>query len=297
MKRHVDIPTDTAETIDRAIAHVDDRLSNGDPALAVQEILADLFDDRELLQRYRSDKRLPSIVEARLRSYNPRNVLTEADRWAEQDLDTCRESTCLRYLWRTFDQSPLAHNIAFALPFRQTLANHLFAEAGDGLELYSGIKIQCGHNIHMGDNAFVHNDVLLDDRGKLVIGDRVTVADRGHLHSHDHDIVDQTDVTTYKTIIEDDAQVGYSAMVSAGCRVGENALIGASAMVRGDVPANHVAVGAPAKGVRVRPGGESAAEPGPLENNRSQRTLDRTIPEDFVEIHEFVRERAPPEEL
>jgi maltose O-acetyltransferase len=86
-------------------------------------------------------------------------------------------------------------------------------------------------------------------------------------------------------------------MVNAGARVGENAVVGASAMVRGDVPAHHVAVGSPAKSVKVKPGWEEvAAEPGALENRAEERALDSTVPDD-VELHdEFGRDLAPPGE-
>jgi maltose O-acetyltransferase len=85
-------------------------------------------------------------------------------------------------------------------------------------------------------------------------------------------------------------------MVGAGCRVGENAMVGTSAMVRGDVPAHHVAVGSPAESVRVKPGWESAVrEPGPLSDNRDRRRLDQEFPERFEEFDEFGRDLAPPD--
>jgi maltose O-acetyltransferase len=296
-KRHVDLPPQMQAAIDTTIDAVDRRLSTADdPAVAVREILIDLFGDRESYDRYRSGDSLPRTTELRIRSYDPRNVLTETDRWAEQSPERLREATCLRYLWRAFDMSPLAHNVAVALPFRELLAQHLFAEAGENLRLFRGIKIQCGHNIEMGDNVVVHNDVLLDDRGKLELGDRVSIADRAHLHTHSHGIVDQTDVTTYRTIVEDDARLGYDSMVGAGCRVGENAMVGTSAMVRGDVPAHHVAVGSPAESIKVKPGWESVArEPGPLPDNCDRRRLGRTVPEGLDEFDEFGRDLSPPD--
>jgi len=296
-KRHVDLPDDAQQKIDTAIAAADRRLSEtSDTASAVRELLVDLAGDRQLVRRYRAGEHVPQLTVVRLQSYDPRNVLTETDRWAEQPAAALRESRCLRYLWRAFDQLPLSNNVAFALPFRQLLADHLFAEAGDNLRLFGGIKVQCGHNIEMGDNVVVHNNVLLDDRGVLEIGDRVSVADRSHIHTHSHDIVDQTDVTTYRTIVEDDVRLGYDSMVGAGCRVGENAMVGTSAMVRGDVPAHHVAVGSPAESVRVKPGWESAArEPGPLPDNRDRRRLDQEFPEHFEEFDEFGRDLSPPD--
>ncbi|MDX1744759.1 MAG: acyltransferase [Halobacteriales archaeon] len=291
-KRHLDLPEAAQETIDTAIGTVDSRLASTEPTpIVVRDLLADLYGDRMLLERYLAGEALPPMATARLQSYDPRNAYIESERWAEQDLDSLRESKSLQYLWRGFDQSPLSNNIAVALPFRQTLANHLFAEAGDGLRLFGGIKIQCGHNITMGDNTVVHNDVLLDDRGELVIGDRVSIADNSHIHTHGHDVVDQTDVTTYRTVLEDDVRLGYGAMVSAGCRVGTNAMVGTSAMVRGDVPAHHIAVGTPAKSVRVKPGFESRAEdPGPLADNREARTLERPLPDGLDPFDEFGRE-------
>jgi maltose O-acetyltransferase len=297
-KRRRELPPDARATVDRAIDHLDSRLSSDEPtARVVRDVLVDLFGDREAFERHRTGESLDPVARARVERYDPRNVLTESEHRAEQDPETVRESRCLLYLWRCFDRSPLAADVAFARRFRQTLANHLFAEAGDDLQLFSGIKIQCGHNVRMGDNVVVHNDVLLDDRGELVIGDRVSVADTSHLHTHSHDLVDQGDVTNYRTELADDARVGYGAMVNAGCRVGENAVVGASAMVRGDVPAHHVAVGAPAKSVKVKPGWESVAEePGPLTDRTAERALDSSVPDD-VEVHdEFGRDLAPPGE-
>lgn len=295
-KRHVDLPAGARERVDRAVEHVDRRLATTDDLPAVVgEVLADLFGDREAYERYRKGEDQSPVAEVRAASYDPRNVLVETEHWAEQDLSALREAKYLQFLWRGFDLSPLSNNIAFALPFRRMLADHLFAEVGEGVKLFGGIKIQCGHNIEMGENTVVHNDVLLDDRGRLTIGDRVSIADRSHIHTHDHDLVDQADVTTYRTIVEDDVRLGYDAMVGAGCRVGENAMVGASAMVRGDVPAHHVAVGAPAKSVKVKPGWEPVADdPGPLPDNREDRTLDREVPEDLDPVDEFGRDLSPP---
>lgn len=295
-KRRVELPARARESIDRAVDHVDRRLSEADDtAAAVGELLADLHGDRAAYERYRNGESLSPLARVRVASYDPRNVLVETERWAEQELSELREAKCLQFLWRGFDLSPLSNNVAFALPFRRTLADHLFAEVGEGVKLFGGIKIQCGHNIEMGDDVVVHNDVLLDDRGWLTIGDRVSVADRSHIHSHHHDLVDQADVTTYRTVVEDDARLGYDAMVGAGCRVGENAMVGASAMVRGDVPAHHVAVGQPAKTIRVKPGWEPVAdEPGPLPDNREDRRLDREVSDGVETVDEFGRDLSPP---
>lgn len=284
--------------IDETIEHVDETLSSGDTAAAVGEILADLYGDCDAYNRYQNGESLPPMTRLRIRSYDPRNVVIETERWAEQGLSSLEEAKCLRYLWSGFDKSPVSNNIAFALPFRQVLANHLFADAGDGLRLFGGIKIQCGNNIRMGDNVVVHNNVLLDDRGRLSIGDRVSVADQCHIHTHSHDTVDQTDVTTYETILDDDVRLGYGSMISAGCRIGRNAMVGAQTMTLGDVSPHHIVTGTPAKSVKIKPGWESAADKlGPLPDNRESRQLPGEIPESFTEFDEFGRNLSPPDSV
>jgi maltose O-acetyltransferase len=295
-KRHVDIPPNIQDSIDAAIEYADDRLESSEPTGAVvQELLVYLFGDSAAYERYVAGESLDPMTRMRIESYDPRNALTETEHWAEQDIDKLEASKPLRFLWEGFDRSPLSNNIAFALPFRQLLAEHLFAEAGDDLRLFGGIKIQCGPNIEMGDNVVVHNDVLLDDRGELLVGDRVSIADRSHIHTHNHDLVDQTDVTTYRTMIEDDARLGYGSTVNAGCQIGKNVMVGAAASVLGDVPDHHVAVGAPAKSVKIKPGWEEVAENlGPLPDNREKRRLDREVPSELDEFDEFGRDLSPP---
>jgi maltose O-acetyltransferase len=189
----------------------------------------------------------------------------------------------------------MADNVEFALRFRSMLADHLFEECGDDCRFFKGITFTYGHNISVGDNVVVHDDVHLDDRGRLTIGDRVSISDNAHVYSHDHDIVDQTEVRNYHTVVEDDARVTYDAMVSAGTRIGENAVVGARAVVQGDVPDHHIAVGMPAKSVRVKPGWEDRADPleAGCENRQEERRIEYDLPEDLDVFDEFQRDLDP----
>jgi maltose O-acetyltransferase len=190
----------------------------------------------------------------------------------------------------------MADNVEFALGFRAMLAEHLFEEAGKGLRLFKGITMTYGHNITIGDNTVIHDGVHLDDRGRLSIGDRVSMADTTHVYSHDHDLVDQTEITNYHTILDDDARCGYDSMIRAGVRIGENAMVGAKSILQRDIPAHHVAVGTPAKSITVKPGWESVAEPveDANEDNREQRRIDDDLPDDLEVFDEFGRDRTPP---
>lgn len=128
-------------------------------------------------------------------------------------------------------------------------------------------------------HVVVHDNVLLDDRGKLTIGDGCSITDDTRIYSHDHDLVDQSDVSHYHTIIEDDVRLTYDVVVTAGCKIDENAMIGSRAIVTKDIPAHHIAVGTPARSIRVKPGYENVAEPvdTPAESGAEERLIERNV--------------------
>ena len=295
-KRHVSLPEDAEAGVDEFIASVDERLdSDEDTCEVVADVLIDLFGDREAYEDWQAGGEVSPAERVRLQGYDPCNATLESEYYAEKDEEKFRRSKHLQWLWRQFDATPMADNIEFALRFRQMLADHLFEEAGDDLRIFKGVTFSYGHNIRVGDNTVIHDDVHLDDRGRLTIGDRVSISDDVHIYSHDHDIVDQTDVQNYHTMIESDARVTYDAMVRAGCRVGENAVVGARSVVQGDVPDHHVAVGAPAKSVKVKPGWEDVADPLDAggENRREERRIEYDLPDDFEPFDEFERDLGP----
>ncbi|SHG69536.1 acyltransferase [Halobaculum gomorrense] len=297
-KRHVSLPEEADEGVTAFIEQVDDRLSSDeDTCEVVRDTLVDLFGDRDAYERWRDGGDVTPAERVRLQGYDPCNATLESEYYAEKDEERYTRSKHLQWLWRQFDATPMADNIAFALRFRQMLADHLFADAGDDLRLFKGITFTYGHNIEMGDNTVVHDDVHLDDRGKLTIGDRVSISDSAHLYSHDHDVVDQTHVDNYHTVVDDDARVTYDSMVAAGCRVGKNAVVGAKSTVQGDVPDHHIAVGSPARSIRVKPGWESVADPveDKLTNRAEERAIESNLPDDLDAFDEFQRDLTPPD--
>ncbi|WP_338729957.1 acyltransferase [Haladaptatus sp. DJG-WS-42] len=297
-KRHVHLPTGAEAGIRAFIDEVDDRLSSDDESTCevVEDVLIDLYGDREAYERWQNGEDISTAERVRLQGYDPCNSSLESEYYAEKDEEKFKRSKHLQWLWRQFDATPMADNIEFALRFRQMLANHLFEDAGDNLRIFKGVTMTYGHNISVGDNTVIHDDVHLDDRGKLTIGKRCSISDGVHVYSHDHDINDQTAVENFHTIVEDDVRLTFDAMVRAGVKVGENSVVGARSVVQHDVPAHHVVVGQPAKSVRVKPGWESVAHPvdEKYESHRDERKLPYDLPEKLDVFDEFGRTRTPP---
>ena len=296
-KRYVSLPAEAEAGMNEFIEEVDERLSSDeDTCSVVEDTLLDLSGDRKAYERWQAGEPVSPAERVRLRSYDPCNTTLESEYYAEKDEGAFVRSKHLQWLWRQFDSLPIADNVEFALRFRQMLARHLFDECGDNCRFFKGITFTYGHNITVGDNVVVHDDVHLDDRGKLTIGNRVSISDGVHVYSHDHDVVDQTEVRNFHTIIEDDVRLTYDAMVRAGCKIGENAIVGARGIVQNDVPAHHIAVGMPAKSVKIKPGWESVATP--IEDagvdRQSEREIEYDLPDDLEVFDEFQRDLRPP---
>ena len=296
-KRHVSLPDDAEAGVQAFIDDVDRRLTEaeelGGVCEVVRDTLIDLFGDREAWERWQAGEEVSPSERVRLQGYDPCNATLESEYYAEVALEEDRyeRSKYLQWLWRQFDATPMADNVEFALRFRQMIAEHLFDSVGEDCRFFKGISFTYGHHISVGDNVVIHDDVHLDDRGRLTIGDRVSISDGVHVYSHDHDIVDQTEVRNFRTVVEDDVRLTYDAMVRAGVRIGENAVVGARAVVQKDVPAHHVVVGMPAKSVAVKPGFEDEAVPvdADHEDRRDERELPYTLPDDLDVFDEFGR--------
>ena len=301
-KRYVSLPEDAESGVQAFVTEIDERLtSDEDTCEVVQDVLVDLYGDRDAYERWQAGEDVSPAERVRLQGYDPCNSTLESEYYAEKDEEAFRRSKHLQWLWRQFDATPMADNVEFALRFRSMLADHLFEECGDNCRFFKGITFTYGHNIRVGDNVVVHDDVHLDDRGRLEIGNRVSISDGVHIYSHDHDVIDQTEVKNFETVVEDDARITYDAMVRAGCRIGENSIVGARAVVQGDVPPHHIAVGMPARSVRVKPGWEEVAEPiedanaNPNPNRQAERELKYDLPADLHQFDEFGRDLNPPD--
>ena len=296
-KRHVSVPDDAAAGAEGFVEEVDRRLSGPeDTGTVVRDVLVDLHGDRELYERWQAGGDISPAEQARLQAHDPRNVTIESEYYAEVESQAAFErSKQLQWLWRRFDATPPADNVSLALEFRRMLADHLFAECGENVRLFKNISMTYGHNIELGDNVVIHDDVHLDDRGRLTVGDRVSLSDGVHVYSHDHDIVDQTTVRNYHTIIEDDTRVTHDALVRAGVRIGRNSVLAAKSVLKDDVPAHHIAAGTPAESIAVKPGWESVADPLENHDRREQRRIEYDIPDDLDVFDEFERDLSPPD--
>ncbi|HEX2187826.1 MAG TPA: acyltransferase [Longimicrobiaceae bacterium] len=197
--------------------------------------------------------RLPLAARAALAHMDARNVTLEPEYYAECDDEKFQARKPLIWMWQMFDRSPLGGNVHLGVRFRRVLAPHVLKRVGKNFKCFHFVEFSFGYNLEVGDDVVVHRNVLLDDRGGIVLGNRVSISDYANIYSHTHSIVDQADVTNAVTTIGDGVRITYHATVLAGTSVGSNAMVGAMALATKDVRPYHVNVGIPAKSVRVKP--------------------------------------------
>src|SRR5690606_30001084 len=110
-----------------------------------------------------------------------------------------------------------------------------------------------GYNMEVGDDVVVHRHVLLDDRGGIRLGDRVSIADYANLYSHTHALHDGRDVDTPAVVLGDGVRVTYHAPILAGVTMASDSMLGAMAVATKDIAAGDVALGIPAQAKLRKP--------------------------------------------
>lgn len=133
--------------------------------------------------------------------------------------------------------------------------------AGDGLwlaayERYRGFKyapeIEIGNNVHLSRNCHIGaiNKIVIEDN--VLIGSNVLINDHAHGESvlSDTPRVQMPLVSKGPIVIKRNAWIGDNVCIMPNVTIGENCIIGANSVVTHDIPANCVAVGAPARVVK-----------------------------------------------
>jgi len=107
-----------------------------------------------------------------------------------------------------------------------------------------------GKNCKISSHTFICEGVHIEDN--VFIGHNVTFINDKHPRSVNVDGSMQTEENwkVVETYIKKGASVGSSSTILCGVTVGENAIVGAGAVVTKDVPSNTIVAGVPAKVIK-----------------------------------------------
>ncbi len=147
-----------------------------------------------------------------------------------------------------FDRSPVGLKpLALGFRFRCMLGRHIFRHLGKHVKIFHNVEFTYGYNLTIEDGCTIHKNVMLDDRGEIILHEGTSISDFAHVYSHTHNINHQADVH----------EQGYGAWPSCACHVPrycscrsqhrENSMLGAFGLATKPVPPSTVAVGIPAR--------------------------------------------------
>ena len=124
----------------------------------------------------------------------------------------------------------------------------------DNTKIGTFVEIQknatIGKNCKISSHTFICEGVYIEDN--VFVGHNVTFINDKHPRSINVDGTMQSESNweVIKTFVKKGASIGSSSTVLCGITIGENAIVGAGAVVTKDVPPNTIVAGVPAKVIK-----------------------------------------------
>ncbi|MQY29498.1 acyltransferase [Nocardia aurantia] len=132
-------------------------------------------------------------------------------------------------------------------------------EIGRWVHIGDGNAIRCHEgSLRIGDKVVFGKDNVVNTYLDIEIGESTLVADWCYICDFDHRMDDVTMPIKDQGIVKSPVRIGPDTWIAAkvtvlrGTRVGRGCVLGAHAVVRGDIPDFGIAVGAPARVVKNR---------------------------------------------
>ncbi|STR45482.1 hypothetical protein [Iodobacter fluviatilis] len=113
----------------------------------------------------------------------------------------------------------------------------------------------------IGNNVSINDDCHLACINKIKIGNSVLIASKVFISDHTHGALDFSDIEIHPSlrklyskgpiIIEDDVWICEGVVILPNVVIGKGSIIGANAVVTGNIPPYSIAVGSPARVIKL----------------------------------------------
>ena len=145
----------------------------------------------------------------------------------------------------------LNHTVPMTEEYDKVLEELFGERLGEGSYIASPVQMVCAEKVKIGKNVFINSNFLAMSRGGVTIEDDVQIAANVQVISNNHDPYERQVLLCKPVLIRRGAWIGAGATILPGVTIGEHAIVGAASVVTHDVPDFAVAVGNPAKVIRM----------------------------------------------
>jgi maltose O-acetyltransferase len=141
---------------------------------------------------------------------------------------------------------------------RSGVCCRLFESSGVGVNVHRGARFGTGRNIKVGNYTNLGENVRLNGRGGIKLGDHVLMGPDVIIYTGTHTYDDisvplQRQAMRYALVtIGDDVWLGARVIILPGVTIGKGCIVGANAVVTRDLPPYTIAVGIPARVIKYR---------------------------------------------
>jgi acetyltransferase-like isoleucine patch superfamily enzyme len=124
---------------------------------------------------------------------------------------------------------------------------------GDHCLIMDHVYMRCGveGRIEIGDRCAINSHAKLFGHGSIHIGSQSQIGPAAILTTTSHDYQNNLEAVFLPITIGRNSWIGAGSIVLPGVSVGDNCVIGAGSVVTKSIPSNAVAVGNPAKVIKV----------------------------------------------
>ncbi|MCL2019718.1 MAG: sugar O-acetyltransferase [Oscillospiraceae bacterium] len=138
---------------------------------------------------------------------------------------------------------------------RRAMLREMFAELGEGCYIEPPFHANwAGKYVHFGDKVYANFNLTLVDDTHIYVGNNVLFAPNVVVTTATHPVHpslrSRKGQYNAEVRIGDNAWIGAGAIILPGVTIGENSVIGAGSVVTKDIPSNVVAVGSPCRVMR-----------------------------------------------